>query len=91
MQITPVICSLINLFIANVVVDYFLSGIKNGYKFEVITDKPEELSQELINELHHGVTEIRVEGMYTHTNNFMIVCIIRKKQIGQMMKILKKY
>ena len=91
MQITPVICTLINLFIANVVVDYFLSGIKNGYKFEIITDKPEELSQELINELHHGVTEIRVEGMYTHTNKYMIVCIIRKKQIGQMMKILKKY
>ena len=91
MQITPVICTLINLFIANVVVDYFLSGIKNGYKFEIITDKPEELSQELINELHHGVTEIRVEGMYTHTNKYMIVCIIRKKQIGQMMKILKKH
>ena len=91
MQITPVICTLINLFIANVVVDYFLSGIKNGYKFEIITDKPEDLSQELINELHHGVTEIRVEGMYTHTNKYMIVCIIRKKQIGQMMKILKKH
>lgn len=91
MQITPVICTLINLFIANVVVDYFLSGIKNGYKFEIITDKPDELAKELIDELHHGVTEIRVEGMYTHTNKYMIVCIIRKKQIGQMMKILKKH
>ena len=91
MQITPVICTLINLFIANVVVDYFLSGIKNGYKFEIITDKPNELAKELIDELHHGVTEIRVEGMYTHTNKYMIVCIIRKKQIGQMMKILKKH
>ena len=91
MQITPIICTLINLFIANVVVDYFLSGIKNGYKFEIITDTPEELSKELINELHHGVTEIRVEGMYSHTDKYMIICIIRKKQIGQMMKIIKKY
>ena len=91
MQITPVICTLINLFIANVVVDYFLSGIKNGYKFEIITDKPDELAKELMNDLHHGVTEIRVEGMYTHTNKYMIVCIIRKKQIGQMMKIIKKH
>lgn len=91
MQITPVICTLINLFIANIVVDYFLSGIKNGYKFEIITDNPNELAKELIDELHHGVTEIRVEGMYSHTDKFMIVCIIRKKQIGQMMKIIKKY
>ena len=91
MKITPVICTLINLFIANVVVDYFLSGIKNGYKFEIITDNPEEMARELMDSLHHGVTEIRVVGKYSHTDKSMIVCIIRKKQIGQMMKIIKKY
>lgn len=91
MRITPVLCTLINLFIANIVVDYSLSGIKNGYKFEIITDKPEELSKELIDTLHHGVTEIRVVGMYSHTDKYLIVCIIRKKQIGEMMKIIKKY
>lgn len=91
MKITPVFCTLINLFIANIVVDYFLSGIKNGYKFEIVTDAPNELSQELITKLHHGVTKIQVEGMYSHTDKYMVVCIIRKKQIGEMMKILKKY
>lgn len=91
MKITPVICTLINLFIANIVVDYSLAGVKNGYKFEIITDNPEELSQELLNALHHGVTEIKVVGMYSHTDKYMVVCIIRKKQLGQMMKILKKY
>jgi len=91
MQITPVICTLINLFIANIVVDNFLSGMKIGFKFEIITDKPDELSNELIEKLHHGVTEVRVEGMYSHTEKFMVVCIIRKKQIGEMMKIIKKY
>lgn len=91
MRITPVICTLINLFIANVVVDNMLSGIKNGYKFEIVTDKPDDLSAELIEKLGHGVTEIRVHGMYSDTDKFMLVCIIRKKQIGEMMKILKKY
>ncbi len=91
MKITPVICTLINLFIANVVVDNVLSGMRNGYKFEIVTDKPEELSSELIEKLGHGVTEIRITGMYSHTDKYMIVCIIRKKQIGLMLKILKKY
>lgn len=62
-----------------------------GYKFEIVTDKPEELSSELIEKLGHGVTEIRITGMYSHTDKYMIVCIIRKKQIGLMLKILKKY
>lgn len=91
MQITPVICTLMNLFIANVVVDYFLSGLKNGYKFEIVTDKPEELSNELLTTLGHGVTKIQVIGMYSHVEKSMIICIIRKKQIGEMMKIIKKY
>lgn len=91
MKITPVICTLLNLFIANVMVDYVLTGVKNGYKFEIVTDKPDEISAELIERLGHGVTEIRVHGMYSHTDKYMLVCIIRKKQIGEMMKIIKRY
>lgn len=91
MKITPVLCTLINLFIANIVVDYFLSGMRCGYKFEIVTDKPDELSLEIMEKLRHGVTEIRVVGMYTHNEKYMVVCIVRKKEIGEMLKILKKY
>ena len=91
MKITPVICTLLNLFIANIVVDKVLSGVKNGYKFEIVTDTPNEIATELIEKLGHGVTEIRVQGMYSHTEKYMLVCIIRKKQVGEMMKIIKKY
>ena len=91
MRITPVVCTLLNLFIANVIVDHGLSGIKNGYKFEIITDTPTELSAELMTKLGHGVTEIRAHGMYSDTDKYMLVCIINKRQIGEMMKILKRY
>ena len=91
MKITPVICTLLNLFIANVIVDNGLSGIKNGYKFEIVTSEPEELSRELMEKLHHGVTEIRVHGMYSGTDKHMLVCIINKRQIGEMMKIIKSH
>lgn len=90
-KITPTICTLLNLFIANIVVDYFLAGLKRGYKFEIVTEQPEELSAELLERLGHGVTEIRVQGMYSHTEKYMVICIIRKKQIGEMMKIIQKY
>ncbi len=91
MKITPVICTLLNLFIANMIVDNGLSGIKNGYKFEIITAHPNELSAELITHLKHGVTEIKVHGMYSNTDKYMLVCIINKRQIGEMMKIIKSY
>ena len=91
MKLTPVICTLLNLFIANVLVDHGLSGIKNGYKFEIVTPAPDALSQELLTRLKHGVTEIKVHGMYSDTDKFMLVCIINKRQIGDMMRILKAH
>jgi uncharacterized membrane-anchored protein YitT (DUF2179 family) len=91
MKVTPVICTLLNLFIANVIVDHGLSGIKNGYKFEIITDKPDELAEELMTTLRHGVTEIKVHGMYSDSDKYMLVCIINKRQIGDMMRIIKKF
>ena len=91
MKLMPVMCTFLNLFIANYIVDYILSGLKNGYKFEIVTSEPDELAGELMKELGHGVTEIHVTGMYSGTEKYMLVCIIRKKQIGQMMKILKRY
>ena len=90
-RITPVMCTLINLFVANVVVDKMLTGLRNGYKFELITENPEEISQDIMNHLGRGVTEIRALGMYSHREKFMLVCIISKKQIGMMMKIIQKY
>lgn len=91
MKITPVMCTLLNLFIANVIVDNGLSGIKNGYKFEIITSNPTELAEELMTKMKHGVTEIKVHGMYSDTDRYMLVCIINKRQIGEMMKIIKKH
>ena len=91
MKVTPVICTLLNLFIANLIVDRGLSGIKNGYKFEIVTASPTELSAELMAKLKHGVTEIKVHGMYSDTDKHMLVCIINKRQIGDMMKILKNH
>ncbi len=90
-SIDRTLATIINLFLANFVVDHCLQGSKVGYKFEIITDNPEDLATEIMTTLKHGVTEMNVQGMYTHHNKYMIVCIVRKRDISKMMKILKKY
>ena len=91
MKVTPVMCTLLNLFIANVIVDNGLSGIKNGYKFEIVTTEPDAISEEIMTRLKHGVTEIKAHGMYSNSDKFMVVCIVNKREIGDMMRIIKKY
>jgi uncharacterized membrane-anchored protein YitT (DUF2179 family) len=91
MRFTPALCTLMNLFVANIIVDRGLGGMKNGYKFEIITDNPQELAEALMKEMKHGVTRISVHGMYSDTDKYMLICIINKRQIGEMMKIIKSY
>ena len=78
-----------NIFISNLVVDYMLQGLRSGYKFEIITDSPEELSAEIMTRLGRGVTALHAQGMYTHNDKTLVVCLIRKRQIGELLKILK--
>ena len=91
MKVTPVMCTLLNLFIANIVVDHGLSGIKNGYRFELVTDHPEELAEELMTRLKHGVTRIKARGAYTDSRRYILICIVNKREIGEMMKIIKSH
>ena len=41
--------------------------------------------------LHHGITRIEAHGMYSGTDKTLLICIINKRQIGDMMRIIKKY
>lgn len=89
--INPVFCTLCNIFISDLVVDYMLQGLRSGYKFEIITDRADELSMEIMTTLKRGVTTLHAEGMYTHSDKIMLVCIIKKRQVGEFLKILKRY
>ena len=89
--INPAFSTLCNIFISDIVVDFMLQGLKSGFKFEIITNDPEPLSAELMSTLGRGVTTLQAEGMYTHTDKTLLICIVRKRQVGECLKILKKY
>jgi len=89
--VNPVISTLCNIFISDIVVDFTLQGLKSGYKFEIITEHAETLSAELMTSLGRGVTTLHAEGMYTHSDKTLLICIVRKRQVGDFLKILKRY
>ena len=38
-----------------------------------------------------SVTSIKIHRMYSDTDKYMMVCIINKRQVGEMMKIIKSH
>lgn len=85
------ICTFINLFVANRVSDTILQGFKVGYKYEIVTDKPDEISAGIIEDMGVSVTRMAAEGMYTHEGKSLLVCIVQKRHMGDMQRVLKKY
>lgn len=90
-NMNSVIASLSNIFISNVVVDTMLQGLRSGYKFEIITDSPAEIGAEIMTKLKRGATLVHAEGMYTHSDKSLLICIVKKREIGEFLKILKRY
>ncbi len=90
-SIVPVLLSMVEMYASSKVAETILQGFKSAVKFEIITTQPEELSAEIIQKLHRGVTKIAAKGMYTGEERAMLICILRKRQMSAFREILKKY
>ena len=90
-KLDPVLLALISLLVTSKICDFVLQGFKVAYRFEIITDRAEELAKEIMERTHHGVTEMNATGMYSHEGRALLVCVIRKRQIGELQRILRRY
>ena len=68
-----------------------LQGSKSALKFEIVTQHPKELSDELMQSLNRGVTLLPAEGGYTHQQKSLVICIVNKHQIADIQSIISKY
>ena len=90
-KIEPVILCLIYCFLSSHVGDTMIKGFKEAVKFEIDTDKPEELSAELLKHMKHGVTEIPAVGGFTHSNKTLLICVVNRHQIVAFQRIIQQF
>ncbi len=87
----PIFLSVIYLTVSTKVCDAILQGAKTGLKFEVVTEHAEEIAEEIIVKLGHGVTVTKAMGMFEHKNKSLLICIIQPRQIARFQRIISKY
>ena len=71
--------------------DAILKGGKSALKFEVITRQPEALSHQLMDQLHHGVTVLQAEGMYSETPRYLLICVVNRHQVVRFQEVLSRF
>ena len=87
----PVICNIVYCFVLSMMGNKVLQGAKSALKFEIVTQHPQELSDELMRNLNRGVTLLSAEGGYTHQQKSLVICIVNKHQIADIQSIISKY
>lgn len=70
--------SLLGLFSKAFLVDSIIESINSCKYFIVITEKPDEISEYIINEMHHGATVTDAVGSYTNTDKKMIHTVCKR-------------
>jgi len=87
----PVILCIIYCFLSARVSDAILKGGKTALKFEVVTQQPRELAARLLAEMHHGVTVLPAQGMYSEMPTSMLVCVVNRYQVVRFEEILAEF
>mgnify|MGYP002544145315 FL=1 len=77
---TKFMYAIIVLYIISILTDKVLLGISSSKAFYIITTKPDEISNYVIDELGHSVTIIDAKGGYTKQKNPILFTVVPTKE-----------
>jgi uncharacterized membrane-anchored protein YitT (DUF2179 family) len=64
------------------------NGFQSAIEFRIITDKAEEMATALMTELSRGTTCIPAKGMYTKVEHSMLVCVVSRRQVPILKRVM---
>lgn len=88
-NLLPIMLSAFESYIESKTNDSMTNGFHSAIEFRIITDRPEEMSRALMKELSRGVTAIPATGMYTKITHTMLLCVVSRRQVATLRRIMK--
>ena len=90
-KIEPVLMCIIYSFTTSTLIDRSNKSGRSAVRFEIITDYPEEISNAIINKLHHSATLIPGRGMYLNKEVSMLFVVVNNNQVAKLSAICRQY
>ncbi|MBO4941659.1 MAG: YitT family protein [Clostridia bacterium] len=84
-----ILYSAIALFFCSHVVDLMLEGIDFAKIAYIISDKPEEISLGIYEQLNRGTTALHASSHYTKNEKTVLMCVVKKYEINKLKKFIK--
>ena len=73
--------AIIAVYLVTKVSDGLIEGMKFSKTAYIITSKPNEISDMVMNEMDRGITGIEAKGMYSGKEKLMLFCVVSRKEI----------
>ena len=83
--------AMISVYIMGKVLDLVLSSGKSAKMATIISDRSDEIAQEVMQRMDRGVTSLYGKGMYTGKDRDVLFCICTARDIVVLKDIVKKY
>ena len=88
--LSPIIFSFLSQLATSQVADVLQSGFQSSLVFNIISDKHDEIAEHITREMHRGVTIMSGVGYYTGEEHKVLVCVVRRKQINTVKRIVQE-
>ncbi len=89
-SVTVTLYSAVSLFICSKVADGILTLGYSAKSVYIITSKYEPISKIIIKEFQRGVTGIKSRGMYSESEQLMLMCIISAKELPRLTRRIRE-
>ncbi|HRQ42296.1 MAG TPA: YitT family protein [Chloroflexota bacterium] len=76
------------LFLNGLASDYTLEGPSTTRTASIITNKPDELIQALMQRVHRGVTYWPITGGYTGQQRYLVLCTVTRPQVNELKEVV---
>ena len=82
--------SLLGLFAKVFIIDDIIDSINLCKSFTIITTKPDEINDFIMNKLSHSATVYHAEGAYTHEGRTVVMTVCRKSEAIRLRREVNK-
>lgn len=82
--------AVIAIYVTSKVVDVVLYGFDTSSVFYIISDRHDEIADELVSGFHRGVTFLDGEGAYMHRKERVVLCVLKKTQIADARRMIRR-
>lgn len=89
-DIDKLVYSIVQVTVTNLTVDFYLNGYRQSIQFFIISNKYEEISQRIMNEVNRGCTVLNGKGAFSNSDVNILMVIAKKTEAGIIFRIVKE-